>query len=194
MACYLRVRRRRLFSSFSRAYGISIPTNSVANIRTFLNIPKQAPRCDRFSHPIKLPYTSRPPLYNIMNARVRAGRGQAMRRMKHHPSNADRMGRIGGGGGKRTYIGRRVNLYETVAFESYPLLIVLRHRALSSPTYLSKVIHKPFALSRVFLLFCGGKSVLLVKEKAHSRSRISLSAHVVLKTRHANPNIHIRRY
>ena len=82
-----------------------------------------------------------------------------------------------------------MNLYETVAFESYPLLIVLRHRALSSPTYLSKVIHKPFALSRVFLLFCGGKSVLLVKEKAHSRSRISLSAHVVLKTRHANPNI-----
>ena len=139
MACYLRVRRRRLFSSFSRAYEISIPANSVANIRTFLNIPKRAPRCGRFSHPIKLPHPIALPLYNIMNARVRAGRGQAMRRMKHHPSNAGRMGRIGE---------EKTNLYETVAFESCPLLIVLRHRALSSPTHLSKVIHKPFTLSR----------------------------------------------
>ena len=53
---------------------------------------------------------------------------------------------------------------ETVAAESYPLLIVLRHRAPSSPIYLSEVIHKPFALSHVFLLSCGGKSVLLVKK------------------------------
>ena len=96
LACYLRVRRRRLFSSFSRTYEISIPANSVANIRTFLNIPKHAPRCGRFSHPIKLPHPITLPLYKyIMNARVRVGRGQAMRRMKHHPSNAGRMGRIG---------------------------------------------------------------------------------------------------
>ena len=54
---------------------------------------------------------------------------------------------------------------ETVAAESYPLLIMLRHRAPSSPIYLSEAIHKPFALSRVFLLFSGGKSVLLVEEK-----------------------------
>ena len=53
---------------------------------------------------------------------------------------------------------------------------------------------KPFALSRVFLLFSGGKSALLVKVKAPSRSGISLSTHVVLKTRYVNPNIHVRRY
>ena len=35
-----------------------------------------------------------------------------------------------------TYIGRWINQYETVASESFPLLIVLRHRALS-PRYAS---------------------------------------------------------
>jgi len=53
---------------------------------------------------------------------------------------------------------------------------------------------KPFALSRVFLLFSGGKSVLLVKGKAPSRSVFPLSMYVVLKTRHVNLNIHVRRY
>ncbi|KXB75293.1 hypothetical protein HMPREF3185_00885 [Porphyromonas somerae] len=56
------------------------------------------------------------------------------------------------------------------------------------------MIHKPFTLSRVFLLSCGGKSILLAKEKVPSRSGFSLSTHVVLKTRHVNPNIHVRRY
>ena len=116
-----------------------------------------------------------------------------MRRMKQHPSNAGRMGRIGEKK-KRTYIGRRVNLYETVAFESCPLLIVLRHRALSSPICLSEVLHKSFALSHVFLLLCGGKSVLLVKGKVHSHSGFLLSMYVVLKTRYVSPNIHVRRY
>ena len=46
----------------------------------------------------------------------------------------------------------------------------------------------------VFLLLSGGKSVLLVKKKAPSRSGILLSMYVVLKTRHVNPNIHVRRY
>jgi len=32
------------------------------------------------------------------------------------------------------------------------------------------------------------------EEKVRSRSGFSLSMHVVLKTRHANPNIHVRRY
>ena len=59
---------------------------------------------------------------------------------------------------------------------------------------LSEVIHKTFALSRVFLLSSGGGSVLLVKKKAPSRSGFPLSMHVVLKTRHVNPNIHVRRY
>ena len=46
----------------------------------------------------------------------------------------------------------------------------------------------------VFLLFSGGESVILVKKKAPSRSGFSASMHVVLKTKHANPNIHVRRY
>ena len=71
---------------------------------------------------------------------------------------------------------------------------VLRYRLPSSTIYLSEEIHKPFALSRVFLLFSGRKSILLVKEKAPSRSGFPLSTHVVLKTMHANPNIHVRRY
>ena len=78
--------------------------------------------------------------------------------------------------------------------ESCPLFRVLRHRTPSSPMYLSEVIHKPLALSRVFLLSCGGKSIVLVKKKAPSRSGFSASMYVVLKTRHANPNIHVRRY
>ena len=51
-----------------------------------------------------------------------------------------------------------------------------------------------FALSRVSLLSGGGKSIVLVKKKAPSRSGILLSMHVVLKTRHVNPNIHVRRF
>jgi len=33
-----------------------------------------------------------------------------------------------------------------------------------------------------------------VKKKAPSHSGFHLSMHVVLKTRHINPNIHVRRY
>ena len=50
--------------------------------------------------------------------------------------------------------------------ESCPLLRGLRHRTPSSPIYLSEEIHKPFALSWVFLLFSGGKSIVLVKKKS----------------------------
>ena len=53
---------------------------------------------------------------------------------------------------------------------------------------------KPCVLSRVFLLSSGGKSVLLMKEKAPSRSGFPASMYVVLKTRYVNPNIHVRRY
>ena len=38
------------------------------------------------------------------------------------------------------------------------------------------------------------KSAILVKTKAPSHSGFPLSMHVVLKTRHVNPNIHVRRY
>ena len=86
------------------------------------------------------------------------------------------------------------NLYETVAAEPCPLFILLRHRTPSSPICLSEVIRKPFALSRVFLLSCGEKSIVLVKKKAPSRSGFPLSMHVVLKTRRVNPNIHVRRF
>ena len=72
--------------------------------------------------------------------------------------------------------------------------IQLRHRTPSFPIYLSEAIHKPFALSRVFILSSGGKSIVLVKKKAPSRSGFHLSMYVVLKTRHVNPNIHVRRF
>ena len=79
--------------------------------------------------------------------------------------------------------------------ESYPLFILLRHRAPSSPIYPSEVISsQSLALSQVLLLSSGGKSILLMKKKAPSRSGFPLSMHVVLKTRHINPNIHVRRY
>ena len=97
-------------------------------------------------------------------------------------------------GGKATCIGQRADLCETIAAESRSLCIVLRHRTPSSPIYFAEVTHKPLALSRVFLLSSEGKSVILVKKKAPFRSGILLSMHVVLKTRHANPNIHARRY
>jgi len=85
-------------------------------------------------------------------------------------------------------------LLETVAQSPCSLFIVLRHRMSSPPIYLFEVIHKPFALSRVFLLSSRGESVILVKKKALSYSGFSASMYVVLKTRHANPNIHVRRY
>ena len=68
-------------------------------------------------------------------------------------------------GDKATYIALRADLYETVAAESCSLCIVLRHRAPSSLIYPSEVIYKLLALSRVFLLFSGGKSIVLVKKK-----------------------------
>ena len=85
-------------------------------------------------------------------------------------------------------------LLETVALESRPLLRVLKHRTPSYSICLSEEIHKTFALSRVFLLFSGGERAILVRGKAPSHSGILLSMHVVLKTRHVNPNIHVRRY
>ena len=93
-----------------------------------------------------------------------------------------------------TNIGSTSDQYETVAGECYPLFRALRHRMPSSPICLSEVIGKPFALSRVFLLSSEGKSDILAKEKVPSRSGILLSMHVVLKTRHVNPNIHVRRF
>ena len=83
---------------------------------------------------------------------------------------------------------------ETVAASPTLYIRVLRYRAPSSPICLSEEIHKPFALSRVFILSSGGKSILLAKKKAPSGSAFPLSTHVVLKTRHVNPKIHVRRY
>ena len=97
-------------------------------------------------------------------------------------------------GGKATCIGQRADLCETVAAESRSLCIVLRHRTPSSPIYFVEAIRKLFAFSRVFLSFSGGKSIVLVKKKAPSRSGILLSMYVVLKAKHVNPNIHVRRF
>ena len=82
----------------------------------------------------------------------------------------------------------------SVAPHSRERFRALRYRTPSPAIYLPEVIHKPFALSRVFLLFSGGKSDILVKGKAPSRSGFLLSMHVVLKTRYVNLNIHARRY
>ena len=71
---------------------------------------------------------------------------------------------------------------------------MLRHRTLSPTIYLTEVTRKPFALSQTFFLSSGGKSAVLAKKNAPPRSGILLSMHVVLKTRHANPNIHVRRF
>ena len=93
------------------------------------------------------------------------------------------------------YIGRRVDLYRRLLHIVLPSIESAKaSHAQLLPIYLSEVIRTPFALSRVFLLFRGGKSIVLVKKKAPSRSGILLSMHVVLKTRHVNPNIHVRRY
>ena len=78
----------------------------------------------------------------------------------------------------RKSYGGRIDLQTTIRLESERLLLR----------------SKPCALSRVFLLSSGGKSVLLMKKKAPSRSRILLSMYVVLKTRYVNPDIHIRRH
>ena len=78
--------------------------------------------------------------------------------------------------------------------DSCPLFILLRHRTPSSPIYLSEEIRKLCALSQAFLLFSGGKSVLLVKKKVPSRSGFPASMYAVLKTRHVNPNIYVRRF
>ena len=93
------------------------------------------------------------------------------------------------------YIGRRVDLYRGLLHIVLPSIESAKasHDQLL-PIYLSEVIRKPFALSRVFLLSSGGKSVLLVKKKAPSRSGFPLSMYVVLKTRYVNPIIHARRY
>ncbi|KXB76019.1 hypothetical protein HMPREF3185_00544 [Porphyromonas somerae] len=87
-----------------------------------------------------------------------------------------------------------MNLYGGCCQKSCPLLIVRRHHAPSFPIHPSEVTRTPFDLSRGLLLFSGGENIVLVKKKAPSHSGFPLSTHVVLKTRHVNPNIHVRRY
>ena len=93
------------------------------------------------------------------------------------------------------YIGRRVDLYRRLLYIVLPSIESAKvSHAQLLPIYLSEVIRTPFALSRVFLLSSRGESVLLVKKKAPSHSGIFLSMHVVLKARHVNPIIRVRRY
>ena len=85
-------------------------------------------------------------------------------------------------------------IYATVALESCHLFILLRHRT-PAPRYASpKRYTSPSPYRAYSSLSSGGKSVLLVKKKAPSRSGFLRSMHVVLKTRYVNPNIHVRRY
>ena len=93
------------------------------------------------------------------------------------------------------YIGRRVDLYRRLLHLVLPSIESAKaSHAQLLPICLSEVIRKPRALSRVFLLSCGGKSIILVKKKAPSRSGFPLSMYVVLKTRYVNPIIHVRSY
>ena len=93
-----------------------------------------------------------------------------------------------------THIGHWLNQYETVASEYFPLLIVLRHRALSSPILPLRRDTQALRLVARIPLIQRREKHRSREEKAPSRSGFSLSTHVVLKTRHVNPNIHVRRY
>ena len=104
------------------------------------------------------------------------------------------MGSFFGREGDEPILVRGSAYIEPVAEESYPLFILLRHRPPSSQICLSEEIRKTFALSRILLLSSGGKRAILTEERAPSRSGFLLSMHVDLKTRHVNPNIHVRRY
>lgn len=53
---------------------------------------------------------------------------------------------------------------------------------------------KGLTLSRGFLSYSGGRSAIPAKKKPPSRSGLPLSRHVVLKTTHVNPMIHVCRY
>lgn len=53
---------------------------------------------------------------------------------------------------------------------------------------------KGLALSPRFLSSSRGRSAIPAKKKAPSRSGLPLSRHVVLKTTHVNPIIHVRSY
>lgn len=53
---------------------------------------------------------------------------------------------------------------------------------------------KGLTLSPRLLSSSGGRSAIPAKKKAPSRSALPLSRHVVLKTTHVNPMIHVRRH
>ena len=65
-----------------------------------------------------------------------------------------------------TYIGRWINQYETVASESFPLLIVLRHRVLSSPIM-------PLRRDTQALRFIASAPLIQRSKKYHSREEKS---------------------
>ena len=92
-------------------------------------------------------------------------------------------------------MGRRVNLYETVAASpTLYLFIVLRHRTLSFTIYLSKEAKQALRLITRIPLIQRRERRPSREKKAHSHSGFLLSMYVVLKTRYVSPNIHIRRY
>ena len=65
------------------------------------------------------------------------------------------------------YIGRRVDLYRRLLHIVLPSIESTKaSHAQLLPISLSEVIRKPFALSRVFLLSSGGKSIVLVEKKS----------------------------
>ena len=71
---------------------------------------------------------------------------------------------------------------------------MLRHRTLSPTIYLTEVTDQALRLIANIPPTQRRKSAVLAKKNAPSRSDFSVSTYVVLKTRHANPNIHVRRF
>ena len=101
-----------------------------------------------------------------------------------------------------TYIGRWAKLYRSASWPIWDCC----GRVLPSIYYYAKASHAqlpdvPLRSDTQALHLIVSIPLILQREKWHSReekapsrSGILLSMHVVLKTRHVNPNIHVRRY
>ena len=104
-----------------------------------------------------------------------------------------------------SYIKLLLNRAQTTIAVALPLYHDFTHRPIvkQHPAGKTEVVHtiiplrsdtQALRLIASTSLIQRRKSVLLVKKKAPSRSGFTLSMYVVLKTRHVNPNIHVRRY
>ena len=146
--------RRRLFFSSSESLVLSLPANSVANIRTFLNIPKQALRGDDFPIP-QPPYTAHPT--HRIYIKVRARREEAptflspdnasplMR--KEYPKDSDSRGIRAGEASPRSLPHRPSEAHQRTHISQLSLPILLH-----APTYIGSLIDLYCLAQRPILL------------------------------------------